>query len=565
MVQITRGTWAQAGTSLEFKTGNWRSTQRPVHIHAKAPCHATCPAGEDQQAWFALLQEQKPEAAWKSLVRANPMPGVTGRVCPHPCESACNRTDVDGALAIHNVERWLGDEAVRLGWDYPVEPPADNAPTVAIVGAGPGGLSAAYHCVRLGMKAEIFEALPEAGGLLRSAIPPTRLPREALNGELDRVLDLPGITLNLRQRLGRDVSIDGLREKYAAVLLSPGCELPKPWSVKGAVPADLHEGLQLLRDFMDHGALPDNAKGDVIVHGGGNTAMDICRIMKRAGAKSVTLITASGLPGPDTAPDDIINVVPRELEEAQEEGIAIIDHATVSRLIMKGSRVTGVEIVSLKKERGKDGRKRRVEFEGTERVVSVDMVVPCVGEQVEPEAFEGYLDGAYFWPDNLYGRISDRVFAIGDARGNRGTVAAAIGDGRLAAEAAAAELSGEIDPPADERPTMELDGLNTAYYANSSRTKVSKLPVSERTFEAEIEGTISRAEALAEAQRCLSCGNCLACDNCWTMCPDNAVIKTAELATDGSHYVFDYDYCKGCGLCAQECPTGYIQSVPETN
>ncbi len=564
MVELTRGQWAEAGTSLAFKTGNWRSTQRPVHIHAKAPCHAACPAGEDQQAWFSHLQEGYVEEAWKELVSANPMPGVTGRVCPHPCQTACNRKDVDGALAIHNVERWLGDEAVRLGWDYPVAEPDAKAPTVAIVGAGPAGISAAYHCVRLGLKAEIFEALPEPGGLLRSAIPPTRLPRAALDAELDRILDLPGVTLNLRQRLGRDVTIDGLREKYAAVMLSPGCELPKPWSVKGAVPADLHEGLELLRDFMDHGALPDAASGDVIVHGGGNTAMDICRIMKRAGAKSVTLITASGLPGPDTPPDDLINVVPRELEEALEEGIEVIDHATISRLIMKGSRVTGVEIVALKKVPGATGRKRRVEFEGTERVISVDMVVPCVGEQVEPEAFEGYLDGAYFWPDNPYGRLAEGVYALGDARGNRGTVAAAIGDGRVAAEAVAAELAGRQDPPADDRDEMPYSGLNTAYYPAANRVNVAKLPVSERTFEAEIEGGISRTEALAEAQRCLSCGNCLACDNCWTMCPDNAVIKTVDLASDGSHYVFDYDYCKGCGLCAQECPTGYIQNVPET-
>lgn len=563
---LTRGTWATAGSSLEFKTGNWRSTTRPSHDHSRAPCHAACPAGEDQQAWFAHLQEAKPEAAWRALVAANPMPGVTGRVCPHPCETACNRTGVDGALAIHNVERWLGDEAVANGWAYPVEPPAPDAPTVAIVGAGPAGLSAAYHCVRQGLNAEIFEARPEAGGLLRSAIPPTRLPRAALDRELDRILDLPGITLNLRTRLGRDVSVDDLRARFAAVILGPGCEAPKPWSVKGAVPADLHEGLELLRDFMDHGALPDAAKGDVIVHGGGNTAMDICRIMKRAGARSVTLITASGLPGPNTAPDDIINVVPRELEEALEEGIQIIDHATVSRLIMKGSRVTGVEIVSLKKELGADGRKHRVEFEGTERVVSVDMVVPCVGEQVDPEPFEGLLRRAYFSPEDDWGHVAgaDRVFAIGDARGNRGTVAAAIGDGRLAADAVAAELAGFDVAPIDARHVMELGGLNTAYYAGSARVSVAKLPVAERTFEAEIEGTIARGEALAEANRCLSCGNCLACDNCWTMCPDNAVIKTVEAATDGSHYVFDLDYCKGCGLCAQECPTGYIQMVPET-
>jgi len=483
MVEMTRGQWADAGSSLEFKTGNWRSTQRPVHVHSKAPCHVACPAGEDQQAWFALLQEQRVEEAWKSLVAANPLPGITGRACPHPCETACNRVQLDGALAIHNVERWLGDEAVRLGWEYPVEPPAEDAPTVAIVGAGPAGISAAYHCVRLGMKAEIFETLPEAGGLLRSAIPPTRLPRDVIDAELARVLELPGITLNLRQRLGRDVTVDGLKAQFAAVLLGPGCEMPKPWSVKGAVPTDLHDGLHLLREFMDHGALPDAAKGDVIVHGGGNTAMDICRIIKRAGAKSVTLITASGLPGPNTAPDDLINVVPRELEEALEEGIEVIDHATISRLIMKGSRVTGVEIISLKKERGKDGRKHRVEFSGTERVVQVDMVVPCVGEQVDPEAFEDLLDGAYFWPDNPGGRIAERVYALGDARGSRGTVAAAIGDGRLAAQWVLAEIAGDEDPASDDRPTMGFDGLNTAYYPGSDRAVVAKLPVSERTFE----------------------------------------------------------------------------------
>lgn len=565
MTRLTRGAWAAPGTSLEFKTGNWRSTERPVHAHAKAPCHAACPAGEDQQAWFAKLQEGQPQQAWRALVHANPLPAITGRACPHPCETACNRAALDGALAIHNVERWLGDEAVARGWAYPVDTPAPDAPRVAIVGAGPGGLSAAYHSVRLGLNAELFEAAPEAGGLLRSAIPPTRLPRDTLDAELGRLLALPGITLNLRARLGRDVTPDGLRDAFGAVILSPGCELPKPWSVRGAVPADLHDGLHLLRDFMDHGALPDAARGDVIVHGGGNTAMDICRIVKRAGANRVTLITASALPGPNTARDDLINVVPRELEEALEEGIEVIEHATVSRLIMKGSRVTGVEIVSLRKEPGPDGRKRRVEFEGTERVLPVDMVVPCVGEQVSPDGFEGVLDGAYFWPDDAWGRLrEDGVFAIGDARGNRGTVAAAIGDGRLAAQAVAARLLGGDAPVADLRPERGVAGLNTAYYPAMRRTAVAKLPVAKRGFETEIEGGLSRAEAMAEAERCLSCGNCLACDNCWTMCPDSAVIKTVEAATDGSHYVFDLDYCKGCGLCAQECPTGYIQMVAET-
>ncbi len=563
MAVLTRGAYADAGTSLDFKTGNWRSTDMPAHVHAAAPCHAACPAGEDQQAWFALLQQHDPKGAWCELVSANPLPAITGRVCPHPCETACNRAALEGALAIHNVERWLGDQAVAQGWAYPVAPPAVDAPVVAIVGAGPAGLSAAYHCLRQGLRAEIFEALPEAGGLLRSGIPATRLPRDVLDAELARLLALPGITLNLRARLGRDVTLEGLRASHAAVLLGPGCQEGKEWSVRGAVPTDLHEGLALLRKFMDVGAFPPGDR--VVVHGGGNTAMDLCRLMKRAGAAQVTLVTASGLPGPDTDPSDRINVVPRELEEALEEGIEIIPHASINRLIMKGSKVTGVEIVSLRKFTGKDGHSERVSFGGTERVLPVDLVIPCVGERVSPEGLEAVIQGGYLAPEDIWGRLpQDGVFAVGDARGDRGTVAQAIGDGRRAAMAAAAMIAGTGAPPLAERPTIPASALNPVYYPPSRRTLVPVLPVAERGFETEIEGDIGTAAAMAEAARCLSCGNCLACDNCWTFCPDNAVIKTAELARDGSHYVFDLDYCKGCGLCAQECPTGYIQMLPET-
>ena len=224
MAILTRGAYADAGTTLDFKTGNWRSTEKPVHAHVKAPCHAACPAGEDQQAWFAQLQEGHAEQAWRELVAANPLPAITGRVCPHPCETACNRASLDGALAIHNVERWLGDEAIRHGWNYPVSAPDQDAPTVAIVGAGPGGLSAAWHSLRNGLNPVLFDALPEAGGLLRSAIPPTRLPRDVLDAELNRLLALPGMTLNTHARLGRDFSLEELRQNHAAVILSPGCQ-----------------------------------------------------------------------------------------------------------------------------------------------------------------------------------------------------------------------------------------------------------------------------------------------------------------------------------------------------
>lgn len=560
MAVLTRGAYGNPGTSLAFKTGNWRSTEKPVHIHAKAPCHAACPAGEDQQEWFAKLQEGHAEDAWLSLVAANPLPGVTGRVCPHPCETACNRATLDGALAIHNVERWLGDEAVTNDWVYPVQAPDTDAPIVAIVGAGPAGLSAAYHALKHGLRAKIFEATPEAGGLLRSAIPRTRLPRPVLNAEIERLLALPGIEMAYRARLGRDFSVDELAADHAAILLAPGCHEGQEWDVRGAVPADHHEGLALLKEFMDHGQFPTAER--VIVHGGGNTAMDLCRLLKRSGVKEVTLVTASSLPGPDTEPDDLINVVPRELEEALEEGVKIIPHATVNRLITRGSKVTGAEIVSLRKEPGVDGRKRRVTFEGTERAVGIDMVIPCIGEHVDPEGVGRWIERGYLRPTDAWGTLDDTIYALGDARGDRGTVAEAIGDGQCAIDAIAARLS-DAEPLADTRAEMPATGLNPVYYDSLPKAVAPKLSVAERTFDAEIEGDIGRSAALAEAQRCLSCGNCLACDNCWTFCPDNAVIKTAELATDGSHYLFDLNYCKGCGLCAHECPTGYIQMLPE--
>ncbi|MBR9970498.1 FAD-dependent oxidoreductase [Magnetospirillum sulfuroxidans] len=557
---MNRGAFAQAGSSLAFKTGTWRSA-KPVHVHATAPCHGACPAGEDQQAWLALLQEGKPQQAWERLVTTNPLPAISGRVCPHPCESACNRGQYDQPIAIHGIERWLGDEAIRHNWPYPRRAGDARPERVAVVGAGPAGLSAAYHLAQRKFNVVLFDSLPEPGGLLRSAIPPTRLPRSIIDAEIGRLLSL-GIEFRPRTALGRDVSLDDLRSEFDAVFLGIGAGKSRHWDVDGAVPADLHEGLALLREWLAVGALPHpNA---VVIHGGGNTAVDLARIMRRAGVRDVHVVTASGLPGPGTESDDVLNVVPRELEQAIEEGVQFHPHRTINRLIMRGSKVVGVEMVRLKKLPDGNGHKARVSFEGTETVLHVDMVVPAIGEVVDPTGLEAILRQKDYLGVDRFGQVNGHpgLFAGGDARDgikghSSGTVSAAIGDGRRAAEGIDALLSGR-DADEEKRPALPYTALNLSYYESSPRIELSTLPLEKRDDSSEIEGGPNTVDALAEAQRCFSCGNCLACDNCWTLCPDNAVLKTMETASDGSHYLFDYDFCKGCGLCAKECPCGFI-------
>lgn len=562
---MNTGAFARPGSSLAFKTGSWRSA-RPVHNHAAAPCHSACPAGEDQQEWLARLQEGHSQQAWEALVQANPIPAVTGRVCPHPCERACNRGQMDEPVAIHSLERWLGDEAIRHNWAYPQLDGEPRSERIAIVGAGPAGISAAYHLARRRFNVVLMDAEPEAGGLLRSAIPPTRLPRDVLDRELSRILNM-GIEFRPRCALGRDVTLDELKSEFDAVFLGIGAGRSRHWDVDGAVPADLHEGLGLLKEWLRVGAVP--IPKAVVIHGGGNTAVDLARVMKRAGVGEVHVITASGLPGPDTEPDDVLNVVPRELDQAIEEGVIFHPHRTINRLLMRGSKVVGVEMVRLKKLPGANGRKSRVAFEGTETVLHVDMVVPAIGEQVDASGVESLINGASYFKADAFGRLPghDTIFVGGDARDwlkgyPGGTVTAAVGDGHRAALAIEALLSG-AKPSLEQRPSIPFAKLNLAYYEEAPRVELPTLALGKRNDADEIEGGPTSSQALAEANRCLSCGNCLACDNCWTLCPDNAVIKTVEQARDGSHYVFDYDYCKGCGLCAHECPCGFIGMVAD--
>lgn len=561
MTRMTIGAFAESATSLAFKTGSWR-TERPVHQVQTAPCHSGCPAGEVPRDYLARVAEGNLQAAWETLVAANPLPAISGRVCDHPCEAACNRGGFDTAIAIHNVERFLGDEAIRAGWDYPLPPPAQDAPAVAVVGAGPAGLACAYHLRRQGLRVTILDRLPQAGGTLCTALPGYRLPRAVLNNEIARLLSA-GIEFRAHTALGRDVSLPELRSQYAAVFLGPGRQQPRPWDVDGRVPRDLHPALMLLQEWVAYGTLPEIRSAVII--GGGNSAIDMARVLVCTGA-TVHLVTHDALPGPGVARELAMKAAPRDIRHAAEEGIILHPEHGVARLILRGEKVVGAELVRMKKLAREDGRFEVVPFEGTETVLHVDQVIPAIGQEVEPAGMEAMLQRRGFFRADGMGRLTEHpgVFAGGDARqGAWGTVSGAIGDGRRAATAIVAHLRGELSEMETTPPPIGLMELNLHYFEPAPRAEETILPVVQRMGCAEIAQSLPAVEVSAEAQRCFSCGNCMACDNCWTLCPDQAVLKTREKAADGSHYLFDYDYCKGCGLCAHECPVGFIAMTPE--
>ncbi|WP_455211835.1 NAD(P)-binding protein [Kaarinaea lacus] len=562
MAIYTRGGYAKPGTTLRYATGTWR-VQKPVHAHRNAPCHAKCPAGEDPQAYLALVEAGQWQQAWRHIVDVNPLPATTGRVCPHFCESACNRGFYDEAIAIHAVERYLGDEALKQQWALPSHNSTQMKERIAVVGAGPAGLSCAYQLIRLGYGVTLFDAMPNAGGTLQSALPEYRLPRDVLNAEVERIL-AGGITFEPNKRLGRDLSLAELQNDYQAIFLGPGNQKSRPWAVDGVVPRDLHQALDLLKEWTTVGTVPVQKSAAVV--GAGNTAVDIARILRRCGVPEVHLVAHKAIPAPGVPDEDAMDATLREIQQAMEEGVIIHEHRGIRRLILRGERVVGIELVHMKKLPDVQGRLQRVAFEGTETVLKVEHVIPAIGQIVDAQGMESIVNdkGVIEVEPSFRALHQQNIFAGGDAVG-AGTVTAAVGHGRYAATAIDAYLRGNspVAQSGHADDFIAYDGINIHYYEKASRPAEPTLEVSDRTDLQEVVKTLAATDISHEAQRCFSCGNCLACDNCWTLCPDSAVLKTQESASDGSHYVFDYTYCKGCGLCANECPCGYIAMEAE--
>jgi NADPH-dependent glutamate synthase beta subunit-like oxidoreductase len=528
------------GTSLGNHTGSWR-TERPVYVRNVAPCGAACPAGEDPQAWLYHAEEGDYESAWRAIMDVNPLPAVIGRVCYHPCETACNRVQIDEAVGINAVERFLGDEAIKRGWTVePLRPPTGKR--VLVVGAGPSGLSAAYHLARLGHTVEIRDAGPAAGGMMRFGIPRYRLPREVLDAEVQRILDLD-VSLRLNERVE---DLEAAMEGFDAAFVAVGAHLGKRAYIPAGSAARMLDAVAMLRD-VEGGETPQLGRR-VAVYGGGNTAFDAARTAKRLGAAESVVVyrrTRDRMPAHDS-----------ELQEALAEGVFVKWLSTVRH-------ADGGKLMLEKMELDESGFPQPT---GELEELEADSLVLALGQEsdlglLERLAAVEIADGVvHVGPDLMTGQPG--VFCGGDIVPAERTVTTAIGHGRTAAGHIDAWLRGtRVATPVPGK-EAEFGALNPWYYDDAPRTVQPELEQARRasTFD-EVVGGLDESTALFEARRCLSCGSCFACDNCYGVCPDNAVVK---LEPGGAYaYAFDLDYCKGCGLCMQECPCGAIEMEPE--
>ena len=530
-------------SSLANRTGSWR-TERAVYVHRLPPCADACPAGENVQQWLYGAEDGSYETAWRQIMEDNPFPAVMGRICYRPCETACNRAQLDDAVGINAVERFLGDEAIRRGWTVELHVPPTGK-RVLVVGAGPSGLAAAYQLTALGHAVTVRDAGAQPGGMMRYGIPRYRLPRDVLDAEVARIVAM-GVTLEMNTRV-TDVLAAMHEGGFDAVFLAVGASVGRHADIPAGDAARILDAVSVLRDVQSEGAPLLGRR--VVVYGGGNTAMDMARTARRLGATDAIVVyrrTRERMPAHDI-----------EVDEALEEGVTMKWLSTIRH-------VEGGRLMLEKMVLDEHGFPKPT---GEMEELAADSVVLALGQESDLSLLAG-VDGVEIedgvvrvGPDMMTGHPG--IFAGGDMVPAERTATVGVGHGKKAARNIDAWLRGTSLP---RRPRHELAGfdrINTWYYSDAPAAMRPQLDAARRatTFD-EVVGGLDESNALYEARRCLSCGNCFACDNCYGVCPDNAVVK---LEPAGAYqYAIDLDYCKGCGLCAAECPGGAIEMVPDT-
>ena len=533
--------------------GGGKSPLRPRYVAKAPPCAGGCPNGNEirellvtvaQAEAYGRSNEQAFELFWKRLAERNPFPAVCGRVCPHPCEDACNRKGKDGSISINAVERFVGDFGIAHKLKLSRLNDEKRSEKVAVVGAGPAGLSCAYQLARKGYQVTIFEGFPKAGGMLRYGIPTYRLPREVLDAEIQRILDL-GVELKCSCIVGKDVPLEQLRKDYQAVFVGIGAQKGIKLKVPGEDAPNVFSGTDFL-NAVNRGE-PPVIGGKVIVVGGGDTAIDAARVSKRLGAE-VTLLyrrTRSEMPA-----------VKSEIEGALEEGVHIEFLAAPVEIVQQDGRAVGMRCIRMQLgEPDSSGRPRPVPQPGSEFQVEASSIIAAISQEPEFTGLENLHSGKDWIKTDDWGATpTEGVFAGGDGV-DLGLVTIAIAQGRYAADAIDARFRGEKLEKPVLPPVILADKVKLDWYKPAERHERAQVAVAERAPDTEIELGLSEADVVEEAKRCMSCGMCMDCETCWMYCTPNCFVKLPK----GEHYKAKLELCDGCKKCADVCPCGYIE------
>jgi NADPH-dependent glutamate synthase beta subunit-like oxidoreductase/Pyruvate/2-oxoacid:ferredoxin oxidoreductase delta subunit len=535
---------------------------RPVQVRGTPPCNDNCPSGTRIREWIGLIAQRaklgltKEEAyrrAWESLVDVNPFPAVMGRVCPHPCETECNRIAKDGSVAVNELERFIGDYAIGQGWPLVRLSPETRSETVAVVGAGPAGLSFAYQMARRGYRVTVFDRHEKAGGMLRYGIPDYRLPPEVLDAEIRRIADL-GVELRLGSSVGSDQTLDELRRDFDMLFVGIGAQVGRRLGVPGEEGGGVWAGTEYL-EAVNRGRIVEVGRS-VIVVGGGNTAIDAARTARRQGA-AVTLLyrrTRAEMPA-----------IAHEIDEALEEGIDIVFLSAPSHVHrdeaggLAGVRVQRMELG----EPDSSGRCRPVPIDGDTFDLPATAVIVAVSQEPDWSSLDGVRHDHGWVQTASDGLVDAKTYAGGDVRG-LGTASMAIGHGKAAAETAHARQEGTAYPGNGAKRTRGVRSrVKIDLYEPKPRTEIDRLPVTNRLADPRraVTETMTEEAFLEEVARCLSCESCFGCRHCIMYCNGGGFIELAEPAP-GRYFRMDLSVCEGCGKCIEVCPCGYLAPEP---
>jgi len=552
-------------------SGGQISPLRPRYVESLPPCTGNCPSGNDIRGWLTVISlreklglslDEACEKAWRIEMETNPFPSVMGRVCPHPCETGCNRGQKDGPVGINSVERFIGDYAIDHGLKAePIEGEDLKDQKIAVIGSGPSGLSAAYQLARRGYKVTVFEGLPKAGGMLRYGIPVYRLPREILDAEIQRIVDL-GVELKCDTKIGQDVSWDEIRKEYAAVYVAIGAHQGRNMGI----PGEDGPGIWTGTEFLNHANSGKKVElgANVVVIGGGDTAIDAARVSKRLIADSAAMASKMG------AKVTILYrrtraempAIDSEIDEAIEEDIKI-EYLAAPIEILRDDDGAPKAMVVQRMELGEpddSGRRRPVPIEGDTYELPLDTMITAVSQKPDLAALQsaelgdGWLNG-----DDWGFTGIDGVWTGGD-NVNLGIATTSIGQARLAAEAMHAFLQGFEPKAAEKRDMIRADKLKVEWYEPIDRTKRQVKAPEDRLAHPfdEVDLGLTAEDALVELSRCFSCGKCFGCENCWMYCQNNVFGKEPQPSPGHFFIIKAIEKCDGCKKCWEECPCGFI-------